>query len=48
MRFMKWQEAGLFEKIFEELCIDTDLQDMRLDSTIVKAHQHSAGAKKEL
>lgn len=47
-RFMQWQEEGLFEKIFKELCIDADLQDMSLDSSIIKAHQHSAGAKKGL
>lgn len=45
-RFMQWQKEGLFERIFKELCIDADLQDMCLDSTIVKAHQHGAGAKR--
>ena len=30
------------------LAEDADLQDMSLDSTCVKAHQHSAGAKKGL
>jgi transposase len=45
-RFVQWQESGLFERISKELGEDADLQDMSLDSTCVRAHQHSAGAKK--
>jgi len=47
-RFVEWQESGLFERILEELGEEADLQDMSLDSTCVRAHQHSAGAKKGL
>lgn len=45
-RFAKWQEEKLFEKIFNDLGVDADLQDLSIDSTSCKAHQHSAGAKK--
>lgn len=45
-RFKEWQESGLFQQIFEELTEDADLQDISLDSTYIKAHQASAGAKK--
>ncbi len=45
-RFVKWQESGLFAHILEELGEDADLQDISIDSTSIKAHQHSAGAKK--
>lgn len=45
-RFVQWQESGLFAQILEELGGDADLQDISMDSTSVKAHQHSAGAKK--
>ena len=34
--FAKWQEQGLFEKIFKKLAIDCDLQDISIDSTIIK------------
>ena len=44
--FSKWQEQGLFEKIFKELALDCDLQDVCLDSTTVKVHQ-DAGSKKK-
>jgi len=47
-RFVHWQEEGLFKKILEDLGEEADLQDMSMDSTCVKAHQHSAGAKKGL
>jgi len=45
-RFKEWEESGLFQKIFDELAEGADLQDMSIDSTSVKAHQASAGAKK--
>jgi len=45
-RFAKWTESGLIEKIFEALTVDADMQDLSIDSTIIEAHQHSAGAKK--
>jgi transposase len=45
-RFKEWQESGLFQKILSELGEEADLEDISLDSTCVKAHQHSAGAKK--
>lgn len=47
-RFVEWQEEGLFKRILDELSEEADLQDMSMDSTSVKAHQHSAGAKKGL
>jgi len=47
-RFARWEEEGLFATILEELGEEADLQDMSLDSTCVKAHQASAGAKKGL
>ena len=44
--FSKWQEQGLFEKVFEELALGYDLQDVYIDSTIVKVHK-DAGSKKK-
>ena len=45
--FAKWQKQGLFEKIFKELAIDCDLQDMSIDSTTVKVHQDAGSEKKK-
>lgn len=44
--FAKWQKKGIFEKVFQELSSEADLQDISIDSTSCKVHQHSAGAKK--
>ena len=46
-RFRRWCENGVFERIFKALSGDPDNEYMMLDSTIVRAHQHSAGAQKK-
>ena len=45
-RFRKWIEAGILDNIFRVLSLEAELDELFLDATIVKAHQHSAGAKK--
>ena len=45
-RFSRWAEQGIWEKIFRELNADADLEWLMIDSTVNRAHQHSAGAKK--
>ena len=47
-RFKRWSDACVFEKIFDMLGVDADMQDLSLDSTSIKVHQHAAGAKKGL
>jgi len=47
-KFARWSEAGVMEKIFEALTDDADMQDLSIDSTSIKVHQHAAGAKKGL
>ena len=46
-RFSRWSKSGVWEKIFEQLAADADNEYAMIDSTIVRAHQHSAGAKKK-
>ena len=46
-RFSRWCEAGVWEKIFEELSRGADFEDVSIDSTAVRAHQHSSGAQKK-
>jgi transposase len=43
-RFNRWCKKGVFTRIFEELR-DPDLEVLMLDSTVIRAHQHSAGQK---
>ena len=45
-RFSRWAETGVWQRIFEHLAADADNEYAMIDSTIVRAHQHSAGAKK--
>src|SRR3954469_21730429 len=47
-RFSRWAKAGVWERMFQHLAIDADNEYAMIDSTIVRAHQHSAGAQKKL
>jgi putative transposase len=44
-RYNRWSKAGVWESIFCALSDDPDFEYVMIDSTIVRAHQHSAGAK---
>jgi transposase len=46
-RHTRWAETGVWEAIFRHLASDADNEYAIIDSTIVRAHQHSAGAKKK-
>ena len=46
-RFRKWIQQGFLESVFRTLGLDAELDEIFLDATIVRAHQHSAGAKKK-
>ena len=45
-RFSRWAKSGVWQQIFQLLAADADNEYAMVDSTIVRAHQHSAGAKK--
>ena len=44
-RHMRWSRSGAWQRVFEHLAEDADNEYAMIDSTIVRAHQHSAGAK---
>lgn len=44
-RFCRWAKRGVWQQVFEALAQDADNEYGMIDSTIVRAHQHSAGAK---
>jgi transposase len=46
-RFSRWAKSDVFERIFKLLASDHDNEYMMIDATIVRAHQHSAGARKK-
>lgn len=45
-RFRSWINSGLFKRLFQELSDTSDMENLSLDSTIVRAHQKATGAKK--
>ena len=47
-RFSRWSASGVWERVFQHLAADADNEYAMIDSTIVRAHQHSAGAQKKL
>jgi transposase len=48
LRFSRWAKSGVWERVFQYLAADADNEYAMIDSTIVRAHQHSAGAQKKL
>ena len=44
-RFKRWSDKGIWQMIFNTLVEDADMEWVMIDSTIIRAHQHSAGAK---
>ena len=47
LRFSRWAKSGVWERVFQYFAADADNEYAMIDSTIVRAHQHSAGAKKK-
>ena len=46
-RFRRWAVGGVWQRVFATLRADADDEYAMLDATIVRAHQHSAGARKK-
>ena len=44
-RHSRWSQSGVWQRVFEALAQDADTEYAMIDATIVRAHQHSAGAK---
>lgn len=53
-RFYRWREAGIWDQIWSQLQSEANEQGQidweihLLDGTVVRAHQHAAGAKKRV
>ena len=43
-RFSRWAAEGVWDRLFAAVSDDTDFEYPIVDSTIVRAHQHAAGA----
>ncbi|MBY3334145.1 IS5 family transposase [Rhizobium leguminosarum bv. viciae 248] len=45
-RYYRWIEMGVLDEMLAMLAREADLEWLMIDSTIVRAHQHAAGARK--
>ncbi|MCY0150846.1 IS5 family transposase [Hoeflea sp. G2-23] len=45
-RFSRWSQKGIWWRIFAVMSDDPDFEYLIVDSIIIRAHQHAAGAKK--
>jgi hypothetical protein len=45
-RYYRWIERGALDKFHAALTTEADLEWLMIDSTIVRTHQHAAGARR--
>jgi putative transposase len=45
-RFSRWGRKGIWQRLIHAVSGDPDLEALFIDSTVVRAHQHAAGAQK--
>jgi transposase len=45
-RYYRWIEMGVLDQMLAHLAKEADVDWLMIDSTIVRAHQHAAGARK--
>jgi transposase len=46
-RYYRWIEMGVLDEVLAALAREADLEWLMIDSTIVRAHQHAAGARRQ-
>jgi transposase len=46
-RHRRWSESGVWKRVCEHLAGEADKEYARIDATIVRVHQHAAGAQGE-
>ena len=47
VRFNRWSQQGIWQKVFAQLAQEADNEYVMIDSTIVRAHRSAAGARKK-
>ena len=45
MRFWRWARKGIWESLFKRLAEDPVFEYVMIDGTIIRVHQHGAGAR---
>ena len=44
-RYYRWIEQGVFDRIFEAVADDPDLEWIAIDATVIRAHAQASGAR---
>ncbi|WP_439649811.1 IS5 family transposase [Halomonas alkalicola] len=48
MRYNRWSKKGVWQQVIDTLADDPDMEQLMIDGSIVKVHQHGAAKKKRL
>ena len=46
-RYYRWIENGVFDRIFEAVASDPDLEWLMIDATVIRAQAQAAGARRK-
>ena len=46
-RYYRWIEQGVFDRIFESVSVDPDLEWLMIDATVIRANAQAAGARRK-
>ncbi|WP_346909186.1 IS5 family transposase [uncultured Roseibium sp.] len=46
-RYYRWIEAGVFERIFEAIAREPDMEWLAIDATVIRAHAQAAGGARK-
>ncbi len=46
-RYYRWIEAGVFDRIFEAVAADRDLEWLSIDATVIRAHAQAASGRRK-
>ena len=46
-RFARWHKRGVWQRVFSVLAGDGDFEEVFIGSTVIRVHQHAAGAPKK-
>lgn len=46
-RYYRWIEMGVFDRLFEAMARDPDLEWLAIDATVIRANAQAAGARRK-
>jgi transposase len=46
-RYYRWIEMGVFDRLFEAVATDPDLEWLSIDATVIRANAQAAGARRK-